>query len=165
MPSPIVAEQVRTVLMRNPAYQKVTELTTGALFVLSVKPNPLLLATDMVVALDENGPGTTVTVTISSQALIVGDAGGFYYRYARDFLIALEDSLRSIQGSQVVSAPAAYRMETNWASVALLLLLVLFGIWIVSSLHIPMFRLIAALAVIMVVSSLIRIVRGGRLFR
>jgi hypothetical protein len=35
----------------------------------------------------------------------------------------------------------------------------------VSSLHIPMFRLIAALAVIMVVSSLIRIVRGGRLFR
>ncbi len=165
MPNPIVAEQVRAVLMRNPAYKKVTELTPGALFVLSVKPNPLLLATDMEVALDENGPGTTVTVTVSSQTLIVGDVGGFYYRYARDFLVALEDSLRSIQGSQVAPAPAAYRMETNWASLALLVLPILFGIWILSSLHIPIFRLIVALAVIMVVSSLIRIVRGGRLFR
>lgn len=164
-PSAIVAEQVRTVLMRNPAYKKVRELDPGTLFELSVKPNPLLLATDMQVALDENGPGTTVTVTATSQALIIGDVGGFYYRYVRDFLTALQDALRSTQDSPVASGGVDYTMETSWSEVAILLLLVLFGIWMAVTLRVPVLRLFVLLAVIAAVASLIRIVRGGRLRR
>ncbi|HEX8599936.1 MAG TPA: hypothetical protein VF952_15660 [Chloroflexia bacterium] len=163
VPRAIVAEQVRTVLMRNPAYKKVRELDPGTLFELSVKPNPLLLATGMEIAVAENGPGTTVTVTATSQALMIGDAGGFYYRYVRDFLMTLQNALRTTQGSPVASGAAAYKMEVSWAEVAITLLLVLFGIWMAVTLRMPVFRLFIVLAVIAAVASLIRIVRGGRL--
>jgi hypothetical protein len=163
VPRAIVAEQARLVLKRNPSYKKVREFSPGTGFELTVKPNALLLGTDMEITLDENASGTTVTATVTSQGLIVGDVGGFYYRYVRDFLLALQNSLTSTYGSPVVSSEAAYKMDTSWAAVAVMLLIIVLGIWIGLTLRTPLFRLFVAIAVIAAVASLIRIVRGGRL--
>jgi hypothetical protein len=163
VPRAVVAEQASLVLRRNPAYKKVREYGPGTVFTLTVKPNPLLLGTNMEIALDENESGTTVTATATSQAIMVGDVGGFYYRYVRDFLWALQNSLTSTHGSPVVSSEAAYKMETDWTAIAFTLLIIVLGIWIGLTFRMPILRLIIAIAVIAAIASLIRIVRGGRL--
>ncbi|HYP20200.1 MAG TPA: hypothetical protein VEY08_09000 [Chloroflexia bacterium] len=163
VPRAEVAQQTQVVLNLNPAYHKVRQLNNGTLFQLTVKPNPLLLGTKMEIELDENDSGTTVTATVTSQAIIVGDVGGFYYRYVRDFLAALQNRLTSTQGRPIVSSEASYKMETSWAAVAYLLLLIVLGIWMAFTLRIPIFRLFIAVIILAAVTSLFRLVRGGRL--
>ena len=163
VPRAEVAHQTQVVLNLNPAFHNIRRLNNGTLFQLTLKPNPLFLATNMEVELDENDLGTTVTATLTSQVFIVGDVGGFYYRYVRDFLAALQNRLTSTQGRPIVSSEAAFKMETNWAAVAYTLLIVALGIWMAYTFRMPVFRLFMAVAIIAAVASLFRIARGGRL--
>lgn len=98
VPKDIVAQQTNLVLRLNPAYKNIREIARETVFSVNVKPNMLLLGTDMMIVLDEHESATTVTATTTSQAFIWGDVGGFYKRYVRDFLRALESSLRASQG-------------------------------------------------------------------
>ncbi len=98
VPKNIVAEQTNLVLRLNPAYKNLREIARGTVFSVNVKPNLLLLGTDMTIVLDENDSATSVTATTTSQAFIFGDVGGFYKRYVWDFLRALESALRTTQG-------------------------------------------------------------------
>ncbi|HVF98485.1 MAG TPA: hypothetical protein VND68_01495 [Chloroflexia bacterium] len=161
VPRAEVAQQTQVVLNLNPAYHKIRQLNNGTLFQLTVKPNPLLLGTTMEIELDENDSGTTVTATVTTQAFILADVGGFYYRYVRDFLAALQNRLTSTQGRPIVSSGATYKMETAWVAVAYTLLVVVLGIWLAFTLRIPVFRLFIAVIIIAAVASLFRLVRGS----
>lgn len=79
----VLAELTRKVL-EQPVYRDVS--TTGSEFLVSVKPNFLLLGTPMRIVLEDQGNETSVTVSIESQSLILGDVFDFYNRYINDFL-------------------------------------------------------------------------------
>ena len=159
VPRDMVAQQTNLVLRLNPAYRNLREIAKGTVFSVNVKPNILLLGTDMTIVLDGNDSETTVTTTTTSQAFIFGDVGGMYYRYVRDFLSALQNGLRANQGDSVVSSKAVYRMETDGVGVALLLVIALFSIWVGVVFNLSLLLIVAAL---MLVVSLVRMLRGGR---
>lgn len=163
VPKAVVANQINLVLRLNQAYKHLRALAEGTVYTVTIQPNPLLLPTRMEIVLDENELGTTVTATTTSQALIVGDVGGFYYRYVRDFLAALRDGLRANQGDAARSSEAIYKTETNWTGVAMMFLLAALLVWMAFFLEVSMVQVFAVLAVIMVVVNLVRIARGGRL--
>lgn len=162
VPKDIVAQQTDLVLRLNPAYRNLREITKGTIFSVNVKPNILLLGTDMTIVLDGNDSETTVTITTTSQALIIGDIGGMYYRYVRDFLSALHDGLRANQGGTVVSSTAVYGMKTDGIGVALLIVLVLLSIWISLVLYSSLLQVFAVLILLAVMVNLVRMLRGGR---
>ncbi|MEA2575304.1 MAG: hypothetical protein QOH93_2602 [Chloroflexia bacterium] len=159
----IVADQTRLILNTNAAYKNVRELTPGAVFALTVKPSRLVLGTSMEIELAEDSSGTTVTATATSQPAIYGDIGGFYYRYVRDFLAALQQGLQTTQGSQPASSAPEYKMQTGCVGIIYTILLALFLAWMFASLHIPFLRLFIALVIVGLIANVIRIVRGGRL--
>jgi hypothetical protein len=159
VPREIVAQRTTLVLRLNPAYKNLREIAEGRVFKVKVKPNILLLGTDMTVVLDGNDSSTTVTTTATSQALIMGDVGGFYYRYVRDFLSALVNDLRAVQGMQVESSKPTYKVETAGFGLALIVILVIFSIWVGLQLDI---LLLPAIALLMLFVHVVRSFHSGQ---
>src|SRR5947207_154716 len=92
------AAYVRRVLSKNQSYRRIKESEDGTVFRTNVKPNFLLLGTDMKVDLNQADSGTKITVTVKSQPWMMGDAFGFYERYIRDFFSALRAVIESERG-------------------------------------------------------------------
>jgi hypothetical protein len=159
VPKDIVAQQTKIVLGMNLVYRNLKEITEGTVFKVRVKPNIFLLGTDMTIVLDENDSATTVTTTTTSQPFIIGDVGGFYYRYVRDFLNALESALRDAKGFDVVSSEAKYRMEVGEVGAAFLFAIALFSAWVGLVLNMSFLLLLAA---IMLTVSFVGLFHGGR---
>ena len=93
VPVAAVADAVRAILTRYPAYRETIETDKDGLFKTKVKPRfkPLgwlMLSTDMTIELQPlvGVGGTKVIVTTKSQWYITGDIFDIYRRYLRDFL-------------------------------------------------------------------------------
>jgi len=79
----------RTILASNPIYKNTKETAEGG-FITSIKPNFYLASTPMTISFEEAGVNTTVKVSTTSEAFIIGDRWGYYNRYIRDFLEELK---------------------------------------------------------------------------
>jgi len=79
----------RTILATNPIYKDTKEGEDGS-FTTNVKPGFYLLSTPMTISFEEAGVATTVKVSTTSQAFLIGDKFGYYDRYIKDFLDGLK---------------------------------------------------------------------------
>ena len=160
-PKARVAEQVRGVLKENPAYRDVREPTEGTVFMLNIKPSGLLIGPDMEIVLQESGSGTIVTATVTSFPLMTG--GGSYYRYVRDFLAALRNSLNTTQSQPITSGEPVYRMRVGWVGAVFRLILTILLFWFAFNAPLIGIQVFVLLVVIVFVVDIIRMTRGGRL--
>ncbi len=160
-PKARVAEQVRAVLKENPAYRYAREPTEGTVFMLNIKPSGLdLIGWDMEVVLQESGSATIVTATVTSFPLMTG--GGSYYKYVRDFLTTLRNSLNTTQSQPVTSGEPVYRMRVGWAGATFRLILTILLIWFAFNAPLIGVQVFVLLVVIVLVVDIIRMIRGGR---
>jgi hypothetical protein len=79
----------RSILAANPIYKNTKENADGS-FITSVKPNFYLASTPMAISFEEVGANTTIRVSTTSPAFIIGDRWGYYNRYIQDFLSELK---------------------------------------------------------------------------
>jgi hypothetical protein len=91
---PSVACAVRTILVRRPPYTQAAEIEKDTLFKTNVGPSRWLLGTNLTIQLQPSSVGTQVITDTKSQWFILGDVFGFYNRYIRDFLRALQTELQ-----------------------------------------------------------------------
>ena len=89
-----VVKATRSVLSRRPQYVHSSEVEADAVFSVNVRPNWLLLGTEMKVELEPFSAGTQVLVETKSQFFIMGDVFGFYDGYIQSFLSDLRMELR-----------------------------------------------------------------------
>ncbi len=166
VPKGIVTEHTERILRMSRVYRRVHAHNNGVEFLTNIKPNFLLLGTDMVVALQDVDSSTLVTVTMRSQPFIIGDAFGLYFRYVQGFLAALKQELSSNQQIPIVASAIEYKMESDWIPVVLLLLfeIILFTFTTLLA-QSSMVFLVGTLVVAILVASFVRLFRGGRLFR
>jgi hypothetical protein len=85
----VLVEYARTILAGNPIYKNTKESGDGS-FITAVKPSFFLASTPMAIAFEEVGANTTVKVSTTSEAFIIGDRWGMYNRYIQDFLEELK---------------------------------------------------------------------------
>ncbi len=155
---------VRDVLYGNRIYKRVYERPDGAHFSAIVQPNiPLVLGTDVTVALEEVGAQTRVIATVESQPAIMGDAFGFYERYVRDFFSALQRAMQT-EGASATSE-IVFGRSVSWVSVVSVvvpLLLLLFGAVGVFHLFNWLGWLLILMFLVIIVPTLARMVRDMR---
>ena len=85
----ILVAATRSILAGNPIYKNTKESGDGS-FITGVKPNFFLVSTPMQISFEEVGANTTVKVSTTSEAFIIGDRWGYYNRYVREFLEELK---------------------------------------------------------------------------
>jgi hypothetical protein len=85
----ILVAHTRAILAANPIYKNTKESSDGS-FTASVKPSFYLASTPMTISFEQVGANTTVKVSTTSQAFIIGDRWGYYNRYIKDFLEELK---------------------------------------------------------------------------
>jgi hypothetical protein len=93
-PLEAVTAAVRVVLSRLPPYYSTKETVHLTCFSTSIRPSYLLLPTTMTAELKPTSSGTSVVAKTVSQWFILGDVFGYYDRYLREFLNAVEAELR-----------------------------------------------------------------------
>jgi len=79
----------RIILAANSIY-KDTKRSGDDSFATTVQSGSYLLRTPMTISFEEAGAVTTVKVSITSQAFLIGDKFGYYDRYIHDFLDELK---------------------------------------------------------------------------
>jgi hypothetical protein len=119
-----VVERVSQVLQSKDKYRRVSkqELDNETIFITSVKPNFILLATEMRINIKVVESGTSVEVLTVSQLFIIGDAFRLYDRYIRDFQRDLEEELRTepLRETSPISR-ASTGPEIVWTIISLIL--------------------------------------------
>jgi tyrosine-protein phosphatase YwqE len=88
-----LSQSIRKILGRNSSYQNSVEKVKDSVFKTYVKPNFLMLGTDMFITLRDTDKGTIVTIETQSQMLIQGDIFDYYNRYIDDFFREMEREL------------------------------------------------------------------------
>lgn len=88
-----LVEHTRAILAGNPIYKNTREGVDGRI-ITGVKPGFFLASTPMTISFEQVGENTTVKVSTTSEAFIIGDRWGYYNRYIRDFLEELKRVVR-----------------------------------------------------------------------
>ena len=85
----ILIAHTRSILAANPIYKNTRESGDGS-FTTSIRPGFHLASTPMTISFEGVGANTTVKVSTTSVAFIIGDRWGHYNRYIQDFLKELK---------------------------------------------------------------------------
>ena len=151
----VVVENVRHVLEQDSNYRGVAMLEGGD-YEAHIKPSFVTLPTKMVILTKDVGSGTNVTVTVSSQPFVLGDAFGMYDRFIQDFLSRLCGQIAQDHASRAVCGELKYTSKITLAEIAgillstlaIIVLVLLFSPFDIGS-GTPMLKYIAALFVLM----------------